>query len=555
MDWTTACPDWERRILAQQSLVPCPPLFPGQVSAARDVLREFRLVDLSGAPSIVGAARPWTLEFIDAVFGAYDQETGRRLIQEFFLLISKKNAKSTIAAAIMVTALVRCWRDDSEFFVLAPTKEAANNAFLPAKSAVKRSPVFSDMFHIQEHMRQITHRKTGASLKVIAADSQTVVGKKTAGLLVDELHEFGSIADAEEMLREATGGLAARPEGFVIYLSTQSSDPPAGVFKSKLSYARKVRDGEIADRSFMPVLYEHPKWMLKGKQYLDQKYFFVTNPNFGASVDIPFLEREFKKAKDGGEASLRGFLAKHLNVETGLGLRSDRWVGADSWEGAGDETLTLDAILKRSEVVVIGIDGGGADDLLGVSVLGRERFTDRWLHWAHAFAHPLALARRKSEESRYRDFESDGDLTVIGDYPEDIEGVIDIVRRVQDAGLLGGVGIDQIGIGGLVDALDAIGVNENSKLLCGVSQGYRLTGAIKGLERKLIDGSFAHGARPMMAWCLGNAKVEPTKNAFLITKQASGTAKIDPLMALFDAAVLMERNPSAVDNSPQIFVL
>jgi phage terminase large subunit-like protein len=54
-----------------------------------------------------------------------------------------------------------------------------------------------------------------------------------------------------------------------------------------------------------------------------------------------------------------------------------------------------------------------------------------------------------------------------------------------------------------------------------------------------------HGALALMAWCIGNAKIEPRGNAILITKQVSGSAKIDPLLALIDAVSLMMLNPAS----------
>ena len=83
----------------------------------------------------------------------------------------------------------------------------------------------------------------------------------------------------------------------------------------------------------------------------------------------------------------------------------------------------------------------------------------------------------------------------------------------------------------------------------GITQGWKLTGAIKTAERKLADGTFSHGGLGLMAWAVGNARVEPKGNAIVITKQASGTAKIDPLMAMFNAVALMAMNPQATGRS------
>jgi phage terminase large subunit-like protein len=407
---------------------------------------------------------------------------------------------------------------------------------------VQKDDELEVLMHVQTHIKTITHRESGAALKVLAADQNTVGGKKSVGTLVDELHLFGKMPSAENMFREALGGLASRPEGFVIWLTTQSDEPPAGVFKQKLDYARDVRDGKIIDPGFVPIIFEHPPEMVENGDCLKLENMALVNPNMGYSVDQAFLEREFRKAELAGGESFRGFLAKHANVEIGMNLRSDRWAGADFWQKQGKEPgLTLEQLIDRSEVVDVGIDGGGLDDLLGMAVVGRDKVTRKWLAWTHAWAHPSVLERRKQEASRFNDFAKDGDLTLVKNIGDDVADVADIVSMVYEAGLLDKVGVDPSGIGAILDALVERGIPEEK--IIGISQGWKMTGAIKTAERKLAEGVMVHGGQPMMNWCVGNAKVEPRGNAVIITKQAAGSAKIDPLMALFNAVTLMSLNP------------
>ena len=408
---------------------------------------------------------------------------------------------------------------------------------------MKADSELQDLLHVQEHVRTITHRTTGATLKVLAADSATVGGKKASFVLIDEIHLFGSVAAAEGMFREATGGLAARPEGCVIYLTTQSDKAPAGIFSQKLQYARGVRDGRIDDDQFLPVIYELPvdvQESVRRDRVFDPALFDSVNPNIGYSIDRGFLVRELEKAKTEGVESLAGFLAKFANVEVGLALRSDRWAGADFWEQQGTR-LTLDDVLERSEVIDVGIDGGGLDDLLGLVVLGRERETGNWLAWARAYAHPSVLQRRKSEAPRFKDFEADGDLVLVDRVGEDVADVVRVVGKVHESGLLDRIGVDAHGIGGILDGLIEAGIDGES--IVGISQGWKLNGAIGTTERKLAEGVLWHQGSRLMAWCASNARVEPKGNAVAITKQAAGRAKIDPLMALFNAVTLLSLNP------------
>ena len=561
MKWTTACPDWEERIVAGDSLVPMPPLFPAKAEDALRVFCSLQVVDLPRKndgtfPTLGEIVDEDILDLVGAIFGAEDPATGKRLIRDFMLLISKKNGKSTIAAGIMLTALIIGWRDHAELLILAPTLEVANNSFEPAKGMVRADPELDRLLHIIENRRLIRHRVKKSELKVVAADSDTASGKKAGMVLVEELWLFGKKPKSAAMLREATGGLSARPEGFVLYITTHSDEPPAGVFKAKLEYFRDVRDGKIDDPTSLGVLYEYPEAMLEDEAYLDPANFYVTNPHLGSSVTQEWLASELSKEMLGDGEGKQIFLAKHLNVEIGLRLRRDRWLAADYWDAAEEPNLDLSELLRRCEVVVVGLDGGGADDLYGMAVGGRERDTGIWLTWTHAWARRVVLDRRKDIASLLEGYAADGDLTFTDTGQEIVEQVARKTVELRGSKLMpevGAVGLDAWGMGTLVDALVQQGfetydeVTRKGGSILPVRQGVGLTGTIKTTEFKLVDGMLRHAPSPMMQWCVSNARAELRGSNMYISKQAAGSGKIDPLIAMLNAVQLLEAGPVAGD--------
>lgn len=553
MIWDTSCLDWESRIVRGQTLTPVGPLFPDEAEYAMEVFNSLRMVDADGSPLMGEACLPWVTEMVAALFGSYDPDTKRRLIRNVFFMVSKKNGKSMVAGGVMFTALIINERPSAEFLILAPTKEGADNAYKPIRDFILADPELEARFHEQHHIRTVTDRISGSTLKVVAADSDTVTGKKATGVFIDELWAFGKKAKSAQMLLEATGGLASRPEGFVFYATTQSDEPPAGVFKSKLEYARKVRDGKVKDPTFLPIIYEFPQDMLDAGLHKDLANAYVTNPNWNVSVDEEVIRQKYQEAIETGEAEVRDFLAKHMNVEIGMALRSDRWAGADYWEQAASDCGSLEELLERCEVVDIGIDGGGLDDLLGLSVIGRETGKSTWLTWSKAWAHPSVLERRKEIASKLEDFAKAGHLTLVKRIGEDLDEVGDLCEQIYDSGLLDKIGVDQAGLGGILDTIENRGVP--AEKIVGISQGYKLGGAIKDCERRIAAGEMRHCNQAMMTWCVSNARVEARANGIMITKQSSGSAKIDPLMAMFNAATLMGLNPASMQKRFQMIFL
>lgn len=150
--WTTACPDWAERLKKGQPIIPAP-IYPEQAAQALTIFKQLRIVDAPGSPTFGESCAPWVFDLVAALFGSCDAQSGRRHITEVFVLIPKKNSKSTLAAGIMMTALLLNWRLAAEYTILAPTVEVATNAFNPARDMVKWDDDLDDLCQVQTHTR------------------------------------------------------------------------------------------------------------------------------------------------------------------------------------------------------------------------------------------------------------------------------------------------------------------------------------------------------------------------------------------------------------------
>lgn len=541
-----ACPDWWDRIQRGETPMADVPFNENRAARALAFFNRLRLPDVAGNPALKDACGDWFRDVLVAFLASEDPETGARLVWECLCMVPKKSSKSTYVAALALTALYIEESPRAQMLLIGPSQNISSRCFAQAQGMVRLDPLLEKVFHIQDHLSRITLRRTGAQLHVKTFDTSIVTGEIPVLTIIDELHELGKKKQASSVMQQIRGGGITKRGGQVLMITTQSDREPAGIWKQELKKARAIRDGAGGSEPIMlPVLYEFPQDLQKDETFWrDRDNWHLVLPNIDRSIDRARLEADYENNGSATQEAEQIWVSQHLNIEIGIGLHSERWIGADYWPSREVVGLDLATVLERSEVAVAGGDMGGADDLASLHVLGRCAKTRRWMSWTRAWCVSDVLERRQEIAPKLRDLEAVGDLVIDDDPGAHVRDIADICDRVRDSGLFpseSAIGLDPWGVAALMGELMNRGYPMD--LIYGVGQGYKLNGAIKGLERRLLDGTLEHGGQPIMTWCIGNAKAEARGNNVLITKARAGVGKIDPLIALFNAAILMDMNP------------
>lgn len=195
MAFDFACPDWADKLLRGETPIADLDLDQEAADKAVAIFNKLRLPDVPGQPELAEAAGEWMRDIVRAIFGSMQTSAGVpevRQVGEVFILVPKKNAKTTSAAAIALTFLLLNKRKNADMLIIGPTQKISEVAFEQAKGMIEADEFLAKRLHVQDHKKTIRDRTTNARLMVRTFGMNVLTGAKPIFALIDEVHLLGS---------------------------------------------------------------------------------------------------------------------------------------------------------------------------------------------------------------------------------------------------------------------------------------------------------------------------------------------------------------------------
>jgi hypothetical protein len=247
--WDLSCPDWEDRLCEGRSLIPDLPLVESEARLGLRFFDELQLPDVPGLPKMRDAAGQWFRDIVRVAFGSWDPVARVRYIRDIFAMLPKGQSKTTYIAGLLIVALLMNKRPRAETLFAGPTQAIVENAYDRAVGMIDASRALKRRFRTRDHVKDDRAPRQHTELKIKTFDINILTGAMLVIAVFEEIHLLGRNPQATKVLRQIRGGLEKTPEGLLLMPTTQSDEPPAGLFRDELHLARKIRDGAMRGKT------------------------------------------------------------------------------------------------------------------------------------------------------------------------------------------------------------------------------------------------------------------------------------------------------------------
>lgn len=449
--------------------------------------------------------------FIVQLFG-FRLPDGRRRYTSALFAVARKNAKSTLAAAILLYC--QCCEDEpgAQVISAATTGSQARIIWGVAKRMVEKTPDLREAFGLSAWANSISRMEAGASFKPINSKASTQDGLNPSHVGIDEIHAH-TTADLVNVLASAQG---ARRNPLWLYTTTEGYIS-SGPWSEMRHFARQVLEGVVEAEHFLVVWYA----VDKDDDDFDEKAWRKANPLSDVNPHLLSAIRKEAIEARAMPSKLAEFRIKRLNRQSAA---EDSLIRIAEWD-ACDGKVDLDWLAQYP--CTAAFDLSATSDLTSWRLVWRV--DGKWYTWGRRWVTADAAAHRTARGmALFTGWIEAGHIESI---PGNVIDYAVIEAAIKE---------DCARFNPRVIAFD----DWNARDICNrlieadlpmvkFIQGPRsYHPAMQAMEFAYLGNNLAHGGDPVLRWCAANLIARRDANMNMAPDKRKSPDKIDDMVAL-----------------------
>lgn len=455
---------------------------------------------------------PAQIFFVCNLFGFRNLDGGRRFTTALFA-VARKNAKSTLASAILLSCLCLEAEQGPQVLSAATTGQQARIVFGVAKRMVERNQELREVFALEAFANAVARYENGGTFKSINSKASTQDGLNPSHTVLDEVHAHKS-GDLLNVLVSAAG---ARGNPLWLFTTTEGYENP-GPWAETRNFAQNILERVVIAEHFLACMY----MLDEEDDDFDESKWPKANPMMQTN---PYLLVQIRKAAIEAKnmpGRLAEFRIKRLNRRSSTASGE---IVLAKWRRCA-RAFDLEDMIGLP--CYGGLDLASTTDIAAWRMVWHDPDEDFWYSWGRFWVPEEAVKQRTERNSvNYAGWIAEGYMTqTSGDAIDDVlvaEEILEDYRRFSPIM----TGYDSWNAASMANRL-----SEEGMPLQQFIQGPKsYNPAIRALELAYTRGNYSHGGNKVLTWMAANLVCRKDANLNRAPDKKRAPDKIDGMCA------------------------
>ena len=355
---------------------------------------------------------PWQIFLVYNLLGFYYKNTDERRYKEAFIMVPRKNGKTTFIAALAWGVALLERKSGATIYIVAGSQKQACQSFDFILHSLRASHMIDDFrvlnnnaeHSISYQFKDDAGQPVGSvRIEALAANPDAQDSFNCNIAIADEIHSFKK-ASQYNRFKEA---MKAYTNKLMIGITTAGDNQNSFCYR-RLEYALKVLDGTVKDDTLFAYIGRADKDDAGNVDYTSPIQHEKANPNYGITIRPEDILAEAMQAQNDPQQR-KDFLSRSLDIYTSA---MNAYFNIDEIRASDAQyNWTLEELSKMKIDWYGGADLSKLHDLTATALYGM--YGDVGIIIPHAFF-PVVAAHQKADEDNIPLFgwEEDGWLTM-----------------------------------------------------------------------------------------------------------------------------------------------